>query len=174
MSTSSGHRTNDYARARQWAEMFWPRRRGLAGRTSRPWHEAPGFPGEGKEDVRAKPPALVGDRAVGEVTPSLKQDKPSFGGRPVQRDVARVDEASNGFSDIRGGEAIAARQDPNQFAERGNSDGDQFGVRERGLSEPALAWVVAHYRPDKYVGVGRDPHRRPAQPSAAISLISSI
>ncbi len=81
----------------------------------------------------AKATAFVGDNPIREITAGIEHPKPGFNGLAVNGYVITADEAAYGFSGFPGWDFVTLSENPDEFAQSGQRDGDEFGRSECSL-----------------------------------------
>ena len=113
------------------------------------------------------------DNAISEITAEFEYRKTGLNHWPLHRDLAGVNEQADGVGDLGRTKSITARQDPDEFAEGRRSQRNQICVAQFIARSATLLGIVIHDGANKYIGVGCDVQRSPAQLRAAISFMSS-
>src|SRR5215208_6877937 len=138
------------------------------------FHQPYSLPVERDKAIRAEPASFIGDNAVSEISTCIQQSQSGLCCGPVYSDVRAVRPAPDRFADLARRNLVALRQHPNQLAERRYRQRNQVCVLQRCLGGSALLRVVPGNSANEHISIGRDFHRLPAQPRAAILFISSI
>jgi hypothetical protein len=112
--------------------------------------------------------------AVGEVSPRLKHREAGLHRWTIDLHGRRRGEPPHGAGNIRRRPPIPACQYPDEFAQRRQGQHNDFAIPKQVHGLPRLVRIVGDSGADEDVRIRSDPQRRPAQPSAAISPISSI
>jgi len=129
---------------------------------------------EADERLPAQVSATMGYDGVSEIATRFELCQTSSHSARLNDDVVAVDKFPNHLGHIRCRKSIDAAQHPAAFNERRDRDRHQIGFGEELLRLRALNRIVFGHSSYENVGIGRDPQRIPAHPSAIASFISSI